>query len=123
MPWGKLLRLIEQLPQGSAYWAARLDDEELAELIHKEDDGKPKRRAPSLTEMTLQTQLLMSIVDGLGGVISCLEALGGAVPRPVKPLPRPLTALDRVSAKAEAKELTELEAETYAAMERSKENT
>ena len=123
--WGKLLRLLEQLPQGSAYWAARLEDEELAEAIlavKGEDElAKDKKQSsPSFTEMTYQNQLLMAVVDRLGSAIACLEALGGVKPTQVKALPRPLTALDKLLVKRETELTRELETEVYAAMERWK---
>ena len=117
--------MLEQLPQGSAYWAARLNDEELAEAILavKGEDELTKEKnqsLPAFTEMTYQNQLLMAVVDRLGSAIACLEALGGVKPTQVKALPRPLTALDKLLVKRETELTRELETEVYAAMERWK---
>ena len=113
--------MLDQLPSGSAYWAARASDEEVAAYVlsQEEIEPRPSLKAPPLTEMAYSTQLLMTIADRLGGVIACLEALGGVKPGVVKALPRPLTAIEKLRDRLEAAGLEELEAEVRAAMERS----
>ena len=52
--------------------------------------------------MDPHTQLLMSVVDMLAVVSAKLERLGGGDPGAVRPVPRPLTAMDRAEALTEA---------------------
>lgn len=122
--WRKLLGMLDRLPSGSAYWAARLDDDaaaaELAAL-HKAQgvEDKPAPSAPpALAEMELSNQLLMELVDGVSAAVDRLERLGGASGDPPKPMPRPLTARARLAARREHTQYTDLVAEARAAQAR-----
>lgn len=113
------MRFISQLPQGSAYWAARVDDDEVAKAFLKEHGRLPKRNAaPPLSEMTYQNQLLMMVVDGMIGMNHRLEALMGRNPSGVKGLDRPTTAIQRLEELEELAQLEELIMEVEDAMSR-----
>lgn len=92
--WDKFLRLVALLPSGSAYWAARADDDDLADMMVSEmGDGQGKGTVP-LGEMTRPVQVLMDVADGLSAVIGRLDALLGE-PGKVEAYPRPETAMVR----------------------------
>lgn len=108
--WRKLADLLDWLPTGSALWAARADDDEAAQA-YLDRAGNKRRRAAArfpLRDMDPSTQLLMSVVDMLAVVSAKLEALGGGRPGTVKPVPRPLTAMERAEARAEAAQVDNL---------------
>ncbi|MEU4648167.1 hypothetical protein [Nocardia fluminea] len=74
-------------------------DRELAEywLDVEESDPDPDAEEPPTPEgYTLDTYLLLSIIDGLQGVQAAVIAAAGADPPQVKPMPRPQTAMDVV---------------------------
>ncbi|MEC3955816.1 hypothetical protein VMT65_22475 [Nocardia sp. CDC153] len=74
-------------------------DRELAEywLDIEESTEEPEVEEPPTPEgYTLDTYLLLSIIDGLQGVQAAVIAAAGADPPQVKPMPRPQTALDVV---------------------------
>lgn len=117
--WAKLDRLIGQLPQGSAYWAARVDDDEVAKAYLEAHKKLPKGDgAPPLEEMTYQNQLLMMLVDGMIGMNHRLEALLGLRPPPPKGLSRPKTAAQRLEELEEQVQMDALVAEVEDAMRR-----
>lgn len=119
-PWGKLDRLLAQLPQGSAYWAARADDDEVAELYvaeHPERDTKPQR--PPLNEQTRTNQLLAAAVDAVSTLVAQQATqMSGNTVKPAY-LPSPQTAVDRAYKRAESAELDSLVAEAVAAIGRA----
>lgn len=121
LSWRKLLDLVDRLPAGSAYWAARADDDELAEDTLRELGGKlPKGGGPPpLSDMSLTNQLLMSVVDGLTVVRDRVERSAGGKPSEPKALPRPTMALGRAMAMLETLQVEDLVAEVYEAMGRS----
>lgn len=114
-----MLRLVNQLPSGSAYWAARADDDELAELALESagDEGSPGGVSPPLAEMTRQVQVLMDLADGLSGITARLDALLGETGR-AHPYPRPDTAMSRARKRAIAAQRSDLLGEVIAAQER-----
>lgn len=121
--WRKLCVLVGQLPKGSAYWTARLQDEELAEAILAEeaqsDVPRDKPSGPDIRDYTPDNQLLTQVVDKLSVVVHLLELLGGGKPGRIKPLPKPVTAMDRVMQRLDELRLTSIEDEVYQAMERA----
>lgn len=102
--WAKLLRLVGRLPEGSQYWAARLDDDELAEAFlaredkHADKDGRPE--GLRFEEMSSTNQLLASVVDGLSLVSAQLDALMGHEGK-ATPYPRRVAAVERARERAE----------------------
>lgn len=123
--WRKLLVIVDHLPTGSAYWTARAADEELAEEIAEQDrqDEKAGRvrppAAPPLSDMTLTNQLLMTLVDLQDVAVNRLERLLGGRPSPPRPLPRPLTAVDKAKELREATRVKDLIAEVAEAQARN----
>jgi hypothetical protein len=86
--------MLEQLPSHGRYKAAILDDEELAERIAEQ----PASSSFGMHEWTPERALLTVMVDWLQAIYSITVAANsknGKGP-PVKPLPRPVTAVDRL---------------------------
>ncbi len=110
---------MNQLPAGSAYWAARADDDELAELaLESAGDGAMSGSAsPPLAEMSRPVQVLMDLADGLSGITARLDALLGETGR-AHPYPRPDTAMSRARKRVMAEQRSDLLAEVAAAQER-----
>ena len=109
--------LVRGLPSGSAFWAAIADDDEAArEYLDQGDNRTSGSGAPALTEMSFQNQLLMELVDGMTAVVARLDVIRGVGSVRMKPLPRPLTALDRARARVEDEEISSLILEVEAAM-------
>ncbi|NQE89017.1 hypothetical protein [Nocardia terpenica] len=75
-------------------------DEELAQqLLNREDaeaDTDHDRAGISPVGYSIDTYLLLSIIDALMGVQAAIVAAAGADPPHVTPMPRPETAVDRV---------------------------
>ncbi|MFI7001336.1 hypothetical protein [Nocardia sp. NPDC050175] len=76
-------------------------DRELAEqLVAVEDAGATDDFAgavgPTPEGYTLETYLLLSVIDALQGVQAAVIAAAGADPPSVNPMPRPMTALDQL---------------------------
>ncbi|WP_459954886.1 hypothetical protein [Nocardia sp. IFM 10818] len=73
-------------------------DMELAEqlLALEGDDVPAEADAPTPDGYTLDTYLLLTIIDGLQGVQAAVIAAAGADPPQARPMPRPVTALDLV---------------------------
>ncbi|MFD3511131.1 hypothetical protein [Nocardia sp. NPDC058666] len=71
-------------------------DRELAEQLlgHDDDDDFATDDGPSPDGYTLDTYLLLTVIDGLQGVQAAVIAAAGADPPPIKPMPRPMTAVD-----------------------------
>ncbi|WP_405164721.1 hypothetical protein OG203_06280 [Nocardia sp. NBC_01499] len=92
----------DRLPTGSHYRSALLMDRELAEEHLEaeetlgEDDVEEAPSGPRPEGYTLDTYLLMAIIDALQGVQATIIAAAGADPPAVRPLPRPMSALEIV---------------------------
>lgn len=118
--WRKFLRLVDQLPSGSAYWAARADDDEAAEsVLRRFGLNPPKAGATPLAEMSATNRLLLDLIDWQQLVVQQLALLRGAKPGTVRPAPRPTTALERARNRVEASDMADLVAEAYAAQARA----
>ncbi|MFI5775979.1 hypothetical protein [Nocardia sp. NPDC051570] len=71
-------------------------DPELAEqVLALGDDTDDIDPEPTPDGYTLDTYLLLTIIDGLQGVQAAVIAAAGADPPQAKPMPRPVTAVDR----------------------------
>lgn len=106
-PWRRLLNVLDRLPANSQYVTAQRNDPELAELIASLPEAEMGRWRPPATEFSLDTSLLAEIRDRLGVVATLLGdmPLAPGVKRrskPPPPFPRPLTAIERARAAAEA---------------------
>ncbi|QIS16595.1 hypothetical protein [Nocardia arthritidis] len=60
------------------------------------DGTAPSEDAPTPDGYTMDTYLLLGIIDALQGVQAAVIAAAGADPPAIKPMPRPVTALDTV---------------------------
>ncbi|MFI8664227.1 hypothetical protein ACIGKR_29820 [Rhodococcus qingshengii] len=102
-PWDKLLRLLPALPVGGWYHAAIANDDDRArEILELEAQGKlpkPSSRpslvgwTPIVEKLTEAVEAARAIQHGVWGASPKFQGKGGAPPRP---LPRPLTARERV---------------------------
>ncbi|WP_330185004.1 hypothetical protein OHB26_16315 [Nocardia sp. NBC_01503] len=92
----------DRLPTGSHYRSAVLMDYELAEerLDAEEQLGEDHEEdvpsGPRPEGYTLDTYMLMAIIDALNGVQATIIAAAGSDPPTVRPLPRPLSAVEIV---------------------------
>lgn len=105
-PWGKLLRIADQLPRASRYQAALADDDEMAEqyLAHvgvardeMEREGKvyrPRTLAGWTDEVATMADLADAMNQLHATLIQANSAKGASRPT-VNKYPRPVTALDR----------------------------
>lgn len=91
--WRYLLNLIDQLPRDSAYIEAFANDDLAAEQIV--DRNEPPAR-PRLSEWSPVVELLTALLDSQRELIQVVAWTRGAKIRSLEPLPRPLTAVDRV---------------------------
>ncbi|MGD9989079.1 hypothetical protein [Pseudonocardia sp.] len=90
-PWGKLLRLAEQLPRESRYIAALHDDDEIAPLLvaGQADSGEEPRM--SLVGWTPERELLTELLHAVNAMHSTLIGVnsksgkGPEVPKPHRP--------------------------------------
>lgn len=102
-PWTLLDRVLELLPQGSGYWAALMDDDELAEDQHNQEQ-RGRKRAPSTRppllgwtrEAQRQTDLIDVARQGVHATWGASPKFKGKGGRPPKASPRPRGAYQRV---------------------------
>lgn len=118
LSWRKLDVLVQGLPSGSAFWAARADDDELAAAVLGDKNYSPGGGAPALTEMSYTNQLLTDAVDLLAHVVDRVERLRVKKSGRVKPAPRPETAMSRVTRAKEDSYIDNLRAEVQSAQAR-----
>lgn len=83
------------MPRDSAYAEAQSLDEDLAKAMLAQPDPDPKTTSSfRMREHSPELEMLMRIFDRLGEVIQATVASQGGRPPKIKPLPRPLTALE-----------------------------
>ncbi|MBM4575300.1 hypothetical protein GS415_00745 [Rhodococcus hoagii] len=120
-PWAKMYRLIEKLPEGSHYRAQELLDQRLAAKLLKaelqQQAGKPATpsreeepeekkplKARSSVGHTPEISLMMTLCELIQQLNSTLIAVNlpkGKKPPRVRPMPRPVSALDVLRAEHE----------------------
>ncbi|MCM6774655.1 hypothetical protein NDR87_13020 [Nocardia sp. CDC159] len=83
-----------------------LMDTQLAEQALALDDDTD--HAPTPDGYSLDTYLLLTIIDGLQGVQAAVIAAAGADPPRVEPMPRPVTAVERVREERRLRTMQEL---------------
>lgn len=106
--WRTIWRFKDRLPHGSHYKTALAMDPVLAEeLLALEEDALADDR-PTPEGYTLDTYLLLSIIDGLQGVQAAVIAAAGADPPRMKPMPRPVTAVEQVREELRLKAMQKL---------------
>lgn len=97
--WHLLYVLITHLPKTSLTKEALAQDEEFAASVlagRTTDDLRGPGSIP-LSEFTPEVAALFDVIDRLGDVCNGLVGLMGKKPRPVRPVPRPKTAFDRIA--------------------------
>jgi hypothetical protein len=95
--WRRLLSLIRHLPRNSLTREAMVNDDEMvAELVRADPKAVKPPKHPRFAEWTPEVEALADVTDRLGDVVKGLTGLAGKRPRPIKPVPRPKTAFDRV---------------------------
>lgn len=96
-----LLNIIRHLPRNSHYADAVANDEDLvlAQWDQIAQQNGKQATGPRVSEHGYVEELLADICDRLGGVISALQSVNGIKPKPIKPLSRPRTAVDRIKAR------------------------
>lgn len=93
--WRKLLNIIDHLPRDSAYVEAMTQDEDLAEQLMSRPNP-PKTPARRMSEFSPAVELLSIIADRIGEQTQVIASAHGAKPGKVRPMPRPVSAMDRV---------------------------
>lgn len=95
--WGRILRLINQLPQASRYYAAVANDEEHVALLVKAQEGQPARKhTPPMSQWSQEVDVLASIHDGIQHLIGVTVAVSGNRAPTAVPYSRPETAFDKI---------------------------
>ncbi|WP_446223508.1 hypothetical protein ACTWPB_28295 [Nocardia sp. IBHARD005] len=103
--WRTIWAFKDRLPHGSQYRSALAMDQELAEQMlaaeQAEDkldlyEEKAESTGPTPEGYTIDSYLLLSIIDALQGVQAAVIATAGGDPPRVSPMPRPVTAVDLV---------------------------
>ena len=89
--WATFLELLEQLPPGSHYIAALADDDDLAEQMLAARKGSPEA-PPSLRDWDATQSKLTALLDGVQALCALTARMESAPP----PMPRPVTAADRL---------------------------
>lgn len=107
----ELLNLVDHLPRTSHYQDALAQDDEIHEGHVTPPPGQPK--SPPLTEFSPEVEVLTAAVDRLGEVINAVLAAAGGKPKPVRPYPRPVTAVDRRRARERAEVQRDLERQLF----------
>ncbi len=97
--WRRLLNLIDHLPRHSAYHESLVNDEKLAALLVDIDGGQPAPPKRQMREFTPEVELLSVIADRLAELAQVVVASKGGKPHPVRPMPRPVTAAQRLRAR------------------------
>ena len=96
--WRKLQVLIDGLPGSSRFSAARIDDDEAAELYLASLGGKePPPQRPRIVDEDMHAALLRAVVNHLGAVVDLLNKQD---PAKRAPLLGPVTAIERQKLKA-----------------------
>ncbi|MFI9508427.1 hypothetical protein [Nocardia sp. NPDC052566] len=103
--WRTIWAFKDRLPHGSQYRSALAMDRELAEQMiaaeqaqaqHESYEEPETTGGPTPVGYTIDTYLLLSIIDALQGVQAAVIAAAGGDPPRMAPMPRPVTAADQV---------------------------
>lgn len=95
--WRRLRSLILHLPRTSLTREAMVqDDEMVAELLRANPSAAEPSRHPRFADFSPEVEALSDITDRLGDVVRGISGLAGKKPKPIKAVPRPRTAFDRV---------------------------
>lgn len=107
--WNKLVDIIDRLPAYSWYSASVANDEEHAKMLaesiasRKDSGEEPESKGPPLVTWTPEVAALHGVWDAVRRVEYAVFAAqhGNKAGEPPKPLPRPVTALEKAMAAAE----------------------
>ncbi|MEU2033579.1 hypothetical protein [Nocardia amamiensis] len=101
--WRTVWAFKDRLPHGSQYRSALAMDRELAEQMSAAEDedldlyeADEEPAGPTPEGYTIDSYLLLSIIDALQGVQVAVIAAAGGDPPQIKPMPRPVSALELV---------------------------
>ncbi|MEV0251164.1 hypothetical protein AB0H76_31545 [Nocardia sp. NPDC050712] len=103
--WRTIWFLKDRLPHGSQYRSALAMDRELAEQMLAAEQAeaeldlyeeKAETTGPTPEGYSIDSYLLLSIIDALQGVQAAVIAAAGGDPPRLSPMPRPVTAVDIV---------------------------
>lgn len=100
-PWSQFVRLVDRLPAHSRYGAAVREDEDLAsQLLELPEEIQSTPFTPSFVGWTPERELLTALTEAVHALHAVTVAAhsDGRVRR-VPPLPRPVTAVERVKAR------------------------
>ncbi|MFI9506974.1 hypothetical protein [Nocardia sp. NPDC052566] len=111
--WRTIWRFKDRLPRGSQYKTALAMDRAIAEEIialelNGDGEGETSAEEPTPDGYTLDTYLLLGIIDAVQGVQAAVIAAAGADPPAIRPMPRPITALDTVREEARLRSMQSL---------------
>lgn len=95
-PWTEFYRLINRLPRHSHFYASLLDNEEDAAALLE----RGERETFGMVGWTYERELLTALVDEVRSLHATLYSAHGGKNFPHRPLPRPVTALDRIIRRA-----------------------
>ena len=118
--WRRLRSLILHLPRTSLTREAMVNDDEMvAELLRANPSAAAPSRHPRYAEFGPTEEALADVTDRLGEVVRGLVGLGGKKPKPVKAVPRPRTAFDRVREEIDREQHSSLVARLLPAEQRA----
>lgn len=112
-PWRRLRNIISRLPQmGSHYGASVRNDPDVAAMVAEllADDRK---WSPAAADWSLHMELTAQLIDAAGVLATLLADLPTAVKkrsRPPRPVPRPITEVEKARRRAEARLESDLDA-------------
>lgn len=109
---------MNQLPRASKFREAQADDEDLARRIVEDKPKAPPRAAVPLSAFTPEYELLTAAVELLQVLNANVIKLASGKPPQPRPLPRPVTAVDRLREAKRAQRIDALIAEVKQAQER-----
>jgi hypothetical protein len=96
--WRYLLSRIDHLPRNSAYVEALSLDEELAaQVASRPPVDKPGKSSVNMRDWSPLLEMLTVIADRQADIIQAIIASQGGKPPKIRPLPRPKTAIEKLS--------------------------
>lgn len=104
--WRTLLDLIDHLPGWSWYASAVFNDEEHAAMLaesmkSQEESGEKPTGAPPQHHWTPEVQAITTLTDAVNQITYVTSAANGGKPSPPKPMPRPLSPLEKALKRAQ----------------------
>lgn len=123
--WRYLLLRIDNLPRNSAYVEAVSLDEELAAAAAEHKGEARRGRTVRMRDWSPELEMATVMADRLGDAIQAIIAVQGGKPPRISPLPRPRTAVEKLTGpEAQARKvlarvrLTRADGTTYSPLDR-----